>query len=273
MSKKNTTIVLVIIFLIGLGILLYPTVADYVNSKAQSRAIVEYEEMLKYMKKEDYTAEFDKADEYNRQIHNVNYPFVNFKKLGNYKDILNITGTGMMGYITIDKIGVELPIYHGTSDKVLNMAVGHLQGSSLPIGGDSTHCILSTHRGLPSARLFTDIDKLEIGDTFILTVLNKVMAYKVDRILVVEPDDISALCVEEGRDFCTLVTCTPYGINTHRLLVRGIRTELSRGKSDFYIANDAYRIDTVLVTPVLSIPMLTVLLIILSVRYRKRQKS
>ena len=175
-----------------------------------------------------------------------------------------------MGYITIEKIGVKLPIYHGTSDAVLNAAVGHLEGSSLPVGGQSTHAVLSAHRGLPSAKLFTDLDKLELGDTFQITVLNRVLTYEVDQIQIVEPTEISELYIRDGQDHCTLITCTPYGINTHRLLVRGTRIETILGRP-VYITSNALRIDPIIVAPVVAAPILLVLLIVLLVRYRKKR--
>ena len=186
------------------------------------------------------------------------------------RDVLDVNGMGIMGYIDIDEIGVELPIYHGTDPSVLNVAVGHLEGTSLPVGGVGTHCVLSAHRGLPSARLFTDLDRLKVGDTFTLTVLNRLLTYQVDQVLIVEPDQVEALAIDPNEDYCTLVTCTPYGINTHRLLVRGRRVENAEEKPVIYVPADMVQIDPLVVTPAVAAPMLLVLLIFLLIRYRKR---
>lgn len=175
-----------------------------------------------------------------------------------------------MGYIDIDAIGVELPIYHGTDAAVLNVAVGHLEGSSLPVGGAGTHCVLSAHRGLPSARLFTDLDKLKLGDTFKITVLNRLITYEVDQILIANPDEVDALAIEEGADYCALLTCTPYGINTQRLLVRGRRVENAAEKPAVHVPADMVQIDPLVVTPAVAAPMLLALLVVLLVKYRKR---
>lgn len=274
-SKKQTFtgILLVVIFFIGLLVMLYPTIADYVNSKVQSRAIMDYEEALKNLTVEDYQSFFDAADEYNRKIKDVAFPFMYYDQVEGYEDILNVNGVGMMGYIDIDKIKVELPIYHTTNDQVLNNAVGHVQGSSLPAGGESTHCVLSAHRGLPSAKLFTHLDKLEEGDTFTLTILDRVLTYQIDQVLIVEPDQVEDLYVVEGKDYCTLVTCTPYGINTHRLLVRGERIETARPKPVIYVKNEGYLIDPIIVAPAVALPMLLVLLIVLLVKYNKKNSG
>ena len=161
----------------------------------------------------------------------MDYPFVEYEKLSNYNYLINIDNDGMMGYIEIDKLNIELPIYHGTSSSILNVAVGHLEGSSLPIGGKNTHSVLAAHRGLPSAELFTNLSKLELGDIFIITVLNRVMTYQVDNIVIVKPSDISHLQIIEDKDYVTLLTCTPYGLNYHRLLVRGTRIETNEEKN------------------------------------------
>lgn len=277
MKKHLSTILLVLIFLIGLGVLLYPAVSDYWNSKVQSRAIVDYEAALANLTQEDYESEFEAARAYNDALRGVDFPLMYYDALREredlkpYEDIFNINGNGIMGYISIDRIGVELPIYHGTSDAVLNVAVGHLEGSSLPAGGESTHCVLSAHRGLPSAKLFTDLDDMEVGDTFRLTVLDEVLTYEVDQILIVQPNEVDALYVTEGQDYCTLVTCTPYGINTHRLLVRGHRVETVEEKPAIYVPADVYMIDSLIVAPLVAMPMLLALLIFLLVKYRKRK--
>lgn len=273
MKKHLSSIILVLVFFIGLSVLLYPTVSDYWNEKRQSKAIVDYQTMIDNMNPEDYSAIFKQADEYNKKLLDINYPLINADKIAGYDDILNINGNGMMGYVTIAKIKVELPVYHGTSDAVLNNAAGHLKGTSLPTGGENTHCVLSAHRGLPSAKLFTNLDKLEVGDTFTLTVLDRVLTYEVDQILIVLPQEIEELYIKDGKDYCTLVTCTPYGINTHRLLVRGKRIETTEPEKNINIVTDAYQIDPLIVTPAVAAPMLGVLLIVLLIKYRRKRKN
>lgn len=270
MKQHLSTILLVLTFFIGLSVLLYPAISDYWNSRTQSRAIGEYESVLSKLTKTDYSAFFAEADNYNEQIRQISFPFMYFDQVEGYYDILNVGGNGIIGSISIDKLRLELPIYHGTSTAVLNVAVGHLEGSSLPVGGESTHVVLSAHRGLPSAKLFTDLDQLTVGDVFTLTVLDRVLTYEVDQILIVEPSDVEALYIREGEDLCTLVTCTPYGINTHRLLVRGHRIESAKEKPVIYVPADMYQIDTLIVAPAVAAPMLLVLLIVLLIKYRKR---
>jgi sortase A len=272
MRKHKTVILLTIGFLVGICILLYPTISDYWNSKTQSRAIVNYESVLDNLDPEDYTAIFQKAQDYNKALYETRFPLMDFREVPGYNDALRITDNEMMGYLKIDRIGVELPIYHGTSDKVLSRGVGHLEGSSLPVGGENTHSVMSAHRGLPSAKLFTDLDRMELGDTFQIVVLDQVLTYQVDLIKVIEPSDVSDLQIIEGGDYCTLFTCTPYGINTHRLLVRGIRIETIKEKPVIYVSNEAFRIEPLLVTPAVAAPMLLVLLIHLLIKYREPPK-
>lgn len=273
MKKHLSTIVLVAVFLAGVCLLLYPTVSDYWNSLHQTRAIGAYEETLIDMTEKNYSAYFDQADAYNEAL---SFPLADYRQLSEradltaYAELLDVGGTGVMGYIDIDAIGVELPIYHGTDSSVLNIAVGHLEGSSLPVGGESTHCVLSAHRGLPSARLFTDLDRLKVGDAFTLSVLNRLLTYEIDQILIVKPEEVDALAIEPGQDLCTLVTCTPYGINSHRLLVRGHRVENAAPKPEIFVPADMVQIDPLVVTPIVAVPMLLVLLIFLLIRYRKR---
>ncbi|MDY5001837.1 MAG: class C sortase [Eubacteriales bacterium] len=273
MKKNVAYIILVLVFFVGLGVMLYPTISDYVNSKVQSKAIVDYEATLSQMTEKDYTEIFQKADEYNAALRSMDYPFMYYDRLDGYMDMLRVDSSGIMGYVGIDKIKVELPIYHGTSDTVLNSAAGHLEGSSLPVGGESTHCVISAHRGLPSAKLFTNLDKLEPGDTFTVTVLDRVLTYEVFQVLIVEPSEVSALYVMDGEDLCTLVTCTPYGINTHRLLVQGRRIETEAPKPVVYVPNDAFRIDPLIVAPAVAAPMLLVLLISLFVQSGRKKDS
>ena len=273
MKKHRTVIFLTIGFLVGICVLLYPAFSDFWNSKTQSRVITDYESVLDNLDENDYSAVFERAYDYNKSLYETNYPLVNYKNVPGYYDALRITDNDMIGYLKIERIGVELPIYHGTSDDVLNKGVGHLEGSSLPVGGENTHSIMSAHRGLPSSKLFTDLDRLEKGDTFQIVVLDQVLTYQVDSIKTIEPNDVSDLEIIEGGDYCTLFTCTPYGINTHRLLVRGVRIETIKEKPNIYVANEAFRIEPLLVTPAVAAPMLFVLLIHLLVKYREPPKN
>ena len=273
MRKHKTVIFLTIGFLVGICILLYPAVSDYWNSKTQSRAIVNYESVLNQMDPQDYSAVFEKAYAYNDALYNTKNPLLNYENILGYYETLNVTGNGMIGYLKIDRIGVELPIYHGTSDDVLSRGVGHLEGTSLPVGGENTHSVMSAHRGLPSAKLFTELDRVEKGDTFQIIILDQILTYQVDFIKVIEPTDVSDLQIIEDGDYCTLFTCTPYGINTHRLLVRGIRIETIKEKPVIYVSNEAFRIEPLIVTPAVAAPMLLVLLIHLLVKYREPPKN
>lgn len=268
MKKNKIGIILVLMLFIGVCGLLYPSVSQYWNSKTQTRAVENYREILESLQPEDYDAFFKEAESYNNALSDLNSPLIDYRKLKGYNDILNISGTGIMGYISIPKLGVELPLYHGISAEVLNVACGHLEGTSLPIGGESTHCVLSAHRGLPHARLFTELDKMEQGDTFTVTVLNRTVTYQVDQIKVVLPSDTSDVQIVEGEDLCTLLTCTPYGINSHRLLVRGTRIE--NAVPMLYVTSNAYRIDSLVATPVVAAPILLVLLIVLMIKYRDK---
>ena len=258
----------------GLCVLLYPTVSDFWNEKRQSQAIVNYDDLIVDLTPEDYSDYFNKAEAYNKKIRNMSYPFMNHKNIADeYFDTLDVNGDGMMGYITIEKIKVQLPIYHGTSDKVLNSAVGHVEGSTLPVGGKSTHSVLSAHRGLPSAKLFTNLDKLENGDIFTIRILDRTITYQVDQILIVLPHETDALNIVTGEDYCTLVTCTPYGINTHRMLVRGTRIENIEPDKVVNVITEAYQIDPLIVTPAIAAPMLGLLLIVLIVKSRNPNKK
>lgn len=268
MRAHKTVILLTLGFLIGICVLLYPAFSNYWNSKTQTRAIVDYESVLKHLQPEDYSAMFQAAYDYNDALYEVDFPLMNYDQVPGYYDTLKVEGTDIIGYVKIDKIGVELPVYHGTSDQVLNKGVGHLEGTSLPVGGESTHCVMSAHRGLPSSKLFTDLDRLEFGDTFQITVLDQVLTYQVDQVKVITPREIDDLQIVEGKDYCTLFTCTPYGINTHRLLVRGIRIETITEKPVIYVANEAFRIEPLLVTPAVATPMILVFLIHLMIKYR-----
>ena len=273
MSTRKIWIILTLGFLVGICVLLYPAFSNYWNSKTQSRAIVNYESVLEHLEPEDYSAIFQAAYDYNDALREVEFPLRDFEQVPGYYEALKIEGTSIIGYVKIDKIGVELPVYHGTSDEVLNRGVGHLEGSSLPVGGESTHCVMSAHRGLPSAKLFTDLDRLEMGDTFQVIILDQVLTYLVDQVKVITPREIDDLQIVEGKDYCTLFTCTPYGINTHRLLVRGIRIETIKEKPVIYVANEAFRIEPLMVTPAVAAPMVLVFLIHLMVKYREPPKK
>jgi len=261
MQNRKATIILLVIFFIGLSVLLYPSISSYWNSKTQTEAIVDYEAMLAAYRPEDYSQIFEQADAYNRELAALSAPLRDYLQLEEkYWSALDISGGGMMGYLTVPKINQELPVYHGTSDAVLNVAVGHLQGTSLPVGGESTHCVVSAHRGLPTAVLFTHLDRLEPGDIFYFTILDRTITYEVDQIRIVEPDDLSQIQPEPGKDYCTLLTCTPYGINTQRLLVRGRQIDASQ-KRNIYVANEAYRVEPLVAMPVIALPIIFVLLI------------
>ena len=260
MKNRKTTIILLISFFIGLSVLLYPSLSSYWNSKTQSKAIVDYEAMLAQYKPEDYTALFEQAQAYNETLFQLDKPLTEHRQLVEYWDILDVSGTGMFGYITVPKISQELPVYHGTSEGVLSVAVGHLEGTSIPIGGENTHSVVSAHRGLPTAVLFTHLDRMEIGDTFYFTILDRTITYQVDQIRIVEPHDTSLIGIEVGKDYCTLLTCTPYGINTQRLLVRGHQVDATQTRN-IYIANEAYRVDPMIVMPMVALPIIFVLLL------------
>lgn len=227
MKKKHiSTIVIAVVFLAGLGFLLYPTVSNLWNRFHQSQAIATYTKQVENLDDSENKKMLKAARKYNKSLlKKSDHWKLSKKEKKKYESLLDVSGTGIMGYVEVPKIDCSLPIYHGTDEGALQIAIGHLEGSSLPVGGKSTHCVLSGHRGLPSARLFTDLDQLEEGDIFVLNVLGRKLAYEVDQIKVVLPDEMSDLEIVPGEDLCTLVTCTPYGINTHRLLVRGHRTE------------------------------------------------
>ena len=273
MRRHRTAILLTLGFLVGICILLYPAFSEFWNSKTQSRAITDYESVLDNLEPEDYSAVFESAHAYNKALYETKFPLTDYSQVPGYYETLRVTDNEMIGYLKIDRIGVELPIYHGTSDAVLSRGVGHLEGSSLPVGGENTHSVMSAHRGLPSAKLFTDLDRLEMGDTFQIIILDQVLTYQVNFIKVIEPTDVTDLQIIEGGDHCTLFTCTPYGINTHRLVVRGVRIETIKEKPVIYVSNEAFRIEPLLVTPAVAAPMLLVLLIHLLVKYREPPKN
>ena len=262
MKRHGITIILLIVFIVGLSLLLYPSFSDWWNSRHQSRAVASYVEQVANIDGEQYAQLWNDAWEYNAALAGRanNYVLTDEQK-EEYENFLDVGGTGIMGYIEIPTIGVTLPIYHGTDEAVLQVAVGHLEWTSLPVGGESSHCVLSGHRGLPSARLFTDLDKLVVGDVFIFRVLDEILTYEVGQILIVEPHETEALLITEGKDLCTLITCTPYGVNSHRLLVRGHRVENQEEAQTIRVTADAIQIKPIIVAPILAIPMLLILLI------------
>ena len=273
--KKRTgspiTLLLILILLAGVSLLLYPTVSDYWNSFHQSRAIASYAEQVANIDDAQYEELWDAARDYNQSLlHRPNDFLLSDEQQEIYKSLLDFGGNGIMGYIEIPMIDVMLPIYHGTKESVLQIAVGHLDWTSLPVGGAGSHCVLSGHRGLPSARLFTDLDKLKVGDVFMLHVLNEILTYEIDQILIVEPQDTDPLLIEPGKDLCTMITCTPYGINSHRMLVRGHRIESQEEQKDIRITADAVRIEPLMVAPFVAVPILLVLLIILLLPKQKK---
>ena len=276
MRKKKgnyITILLVLILLVGLSLLLYPSVSDYWNSLHQTKAIAAYAEDVANLNRDQYDEIWAAAVSYNAALpYSDNAYVLSDARKEEYERLLNVSGLGVMGYIEIPRTDCSLPIYHGTEESVLQIAVGHLEWSSLPVGGASTHCVLSGHRGLPSAKLFTNLDKLQTGDIFMLRVLDEVLTYEVDQILIVEPQETGALRIEEGKDYCTLVTCTPYGINTHRLLVRGHRIDNIEEAKTVHVTADAIQIEPLLVAPVVAIPMLLLLLILLLLPKQPQKK-
>lgn len=269
MRKKVSSILLVLFFLVGLSLLLYPTVSDYWNSLHQSQAIVAYSQKVENLNKDVYEQLWNNAKAYNQKL--FGYGGIHKLSKGEYQSYdsqLRVPGSDVMGYVEISKIGCSLPIYHGTDSLMLQSSIGHIDWSSLPIGGKSTHSVLSGHRGLPRAKLFTDLDKLVEGDTFVLRVLDETFTYEVDQIRTVQPEDTNELEIVEGKDYCTLVTCTPYGINTERLLVRGYR--IDNAQNTEAVLADAMQIEPIIVAPVVAVPMLLILLILLLVKTRKK---
>lgn len=271
-KRKNTapTLILIFSFIAGLSLLLYPTVSNYWNSLHQTKAIAQYSELVSGLAEEAYNKLLSDAHSYNETLLDkpTLFPLTDQER-EEYQSLLSVPSTNVIGYIEIAKIDCYLPIYHGTEESVLQIGVGHLEGSSLPVGGESTHCVLSGHRGLPSAKLFTDLDKLEAGDIFTIYVLNETLTYEVDQIRIVEPYELDELAIVEGEDLCTLLTCTPYGINTHRLLVRGHRID-TPDDSSLMVTADAMQIDPMTVAPLIAAPILAVLIIVVLLRTRRK---
>lgn len=260
--KNFSTVLLLVTLMIGISLLLYPTISDYWNSFHQSRAIAGYAEAVAEMDTVDYEKIWNDAVKYNKELQTrSNHWFLTEEQQEEYESMLNVSDNGIMGYIEILSIKVSLPIYHGVDEGILQVAIGHIEGSSLPVGGKGSHCVISGHRGLPSAKLFTDLDQLAEGDIFMLRVLDETLTYEVDQILIVEPNDMSSLEFDEEKDYCTLVTCTPYGINSHRLLVRGHRVANLEESEEIRVTADAQQIDPVLITPALAGILLVLLLL------------
>ncbi len=272
MRKHLSSIILALIFLVGLSLLLYPTVSDYWNSIHQSRAIAGYEEEVDEMEEAKLEELWQSAEAYNQKLATSEQTFsLKGEEMEEYEQLLSVTEKGIMASIEIPKIDCKLPIYHGTEDEVLQVAVGHLPGTSLPVGGESSHCVLTGHRGLPSAQLFSKLDQLEEGDIFILNTLGRTLTYQVDQISIVLPAEIDSLRIVEGKDLVTLVTCTPYGVNTHRLLVRGHRiSDTAAGQIN--VTADAYEIPPIMIAPVFAAILIVLLLIGVRVRARKGKK-
>lgn len=269
---KRVNILLFLIFAAGLILVLYPSFSDWWNSFHQTRAIMNYAEEVARMDSSEYERYIAEAREYNAELSETGMRWrMSDEERERYVRLLGFNDSGNMGYINIPKIDISLPLYHGVSESVLQTSIGHLEGSSLPVGGAGSHCILSGHRGLPSARLFTDLDKLVEGDVWSITILNETMSYECDQIRVVEPTDLSDLRIVPGEDYCTLVTCTPYGINTHRLLVRGHRVANAQGEAK--VVADAIEIDSAYVAPFLAVPVLLLLLLLVFVTPQRRREE
>ena len=273
-SHRVSNTILVLILLAGIAIAAYPAFSDYWNSMHQTRAIQSYAERVAELDNEAYTAVWEAALDYNRRLAEEPNPWaMEDEDIEDYERQLNVDGTGNMGFISIPKIDVNLPLYHGTGDAVLQSSIGHIEGTSLPAGSVhpdpddfskveyASHSVLSGHRGLPSAKLFSDLDAMEVGDVFYLTVLDQTLTYQVDKISVILPEDSSELSLFPGKDYCTLMTCTPYGINTHRLLVRGVRVENDKELLDVRVTADALKVEPLYVVPFIAAPVLLLLIL------------
>ena len=277
MKKTNrgsirTTFILVVVLIAGIAVILYPTFSDWWNSFHQTRAIASYVETVANLNTEEYERMFREAEEYNRRLPEKTNRYVfSDEDIEEYNAILDVTGTGIMGYVEIPSIGVHLPIYHGMDESVLQMAIGHLEGTSLPVGGIGTHAVITGHRGLPSAKLFTDLDQLKEGDHFLLQILDRTLTYEVDQIRIVTPMELQDLEIDSNQDYCTLITCTPYGINTHRLLVRGVRVE--NDEEDIDVVSDALQMEPVIVAPLVAAPILLMLVIVLLALTSRKSKD
>ena len=270
MNKRNT-IIMIVLFFIGLLTLFYPTLSNYYNEKMGSKTIYNYENILNSYDIGKFKQIKKDAINYNKKLSKLKEPLLDYDDLKNYNKVLNVNNEGMIGYLSIDKIRVEIPIYHGTSNDTLNSFAGHVEGTSLPIGGKGTHSVLSAHRGLPSAKLFSDLDRLELGDTFKITVLDEVLTYEVDKISIVKPNNSKELKIDKKNDYVTLLTCTPYGINTHRLLVRGKRVDNNINK--VYITTEGFKLNKLIVIPILTLPIIILLILIIIIKPVKKNNE
>ena len=274
MKKNKSTAILILVFFVGLSLLLYPTISDYWNSFHSSKAIATYAAEVAKLDPISYDQIWEEARTYNKMLAEKRNKYIlSEEEYAAYEKLLDITGTGIMAEIEIPSVRVDLPVYHGMDESVLQVAAGHLEWSSFPVGGESTHCVISAHRGLPSAKLFTNLDELAEGDVFLLRTLDELLTYEVDQILIVEPEDISALHIESGKDLCTLVTCTPYGINSHRLLVRGHRVETVDPLSCAKVTSDALQVEPIIGAPLLALGIIAVLLVVVGIsdNYKKKE--
>lgn len=268
--KNKTNLLLILILIAGLSLLIYPSFSDYWNSFTQSQVIVDYTKQIDNLDEEKYDRILSEARAYNEKLIGRRNPYLlSDEQKAEYDELLDISGIGIMGYIEIPSINCTLPVYHGTDDSVLQIAVGHLEWSSLPVGGKSTHCVLSGHRGLPSAKLFTDLDKVVVGDIFILRVLDEVFTYEVDSIMIVEPHETDSLLIEKEKDYCTLITCTPYAINTHRILVRGERVENPEESKNIRVVSEAVQIEPLIIAPIVAVPILLALFVKIMIPKKK----
>lgn len=270
MNKRNT-IIMIVLFFIGLLTLFYPTLSNYYNEKMGSKTIYNYENILNSYDIGKFKQIKKDAINYNKKLSKLKEPLLDYDDLKYYNKVLNVNNEGMIGYLSIDKIRVEIPIYHGTSNDTLNSFAGHVEGTSLPIGGKGTHSVLSAHRGLPSAKLFSDLDRLELGDTFKITVLDEVLTYEVDKISIVKPNNSKELKIDKKNDYVTLLTCTPYGINTHRLLVRGKRVDNNINK--VYITTEGFKLNKLIVIPILTLPIIILLILIIIIKPVKKNNE
>ncbi len=270
-SKDKLSIaILILAMLAGLALLLYPTFSNVWNQRHQSRAIAEYIDDVEDLDSENYERILKAAEEYNITLSKTGQSrHLSKEETEVYNRMLNIGNTGIMGYLNVPKIDCYLPIYHGSDIEIMQVGIGHVEWTSLPVGGESSHCVLTGHRGLPGAKLFTNLDKMAVGDTFTIIVLNEVFIYKVDQILIVKPEETDNLIIKEGRDYCTLMTCTPYGVNTHRLLVRGVRIAKNDPER---ITSDAVRINALIVAAIMIVPVVFITLAVKVIKDKKKQK-
>ena len=276
MRRRISNIILTVVLLVGIGLLVYPTFSDWWNSFHQTRAIAGYTAQVANMNKEDFDRMWAEAEAFNAYLAESSGRFnLTEEEERTYNSILDVTGTGIMGYIDIPSIKISLPIYHGTDESILQIAIGHIEGTSFPIGGEGTHSAVSGHRGLPSAKLFTDIDQLQAGDKFLLQILDRTLTYEVDQIRIVLPQELQDLQIDPYQDYCTLITCTPYGVNTHRLLVRGHRVDNDNTDAS-RITADAMRFEPIIVAPLVAAPILLILLVYLLIstsRWNRKRKE